>query len=36
MATQPDDDFSFEIEDENTPVPEDNKPEIDVEDESGH
>ncbi len=34
MATQPDDDFSFEIEDENTPVPEDNKPEIDVEDDT--
>ena len=35
MATKPDDDdFSFEIEDENTPVPEDNKPEIDVEDDT--
>jgi hypothetical protein len=34
MATQPDDDFDFEIEDENTPVPEDDKPEIDVEDDT--
>jgi hypothetical protein len=35
MATKPDDDdFSFEIEDENTPVPEDNKPDIDVEDDT--
>ena len=35
MATKPDDDdFSFEIEDENTPVPEDNKPEIDIEDDT--
>ena len=35
MATKPnDDDFDFEIEDENTPVPEDNKPEIDVEDDT--
>jgi hypothetical protein len=33
MATQPDDDFSFEIEDETTPVP-DNKPEIEVEDDT--
>lgn len=32
MATQPDDDFSFEIEDENTPVS--NAPEIDVEDDT--
>ena len=35
MATQPDDDFSFEIEDENTPVSDDgDKPEIDVEDDT--
>lgn len=34
MATKPDDDFSFEIEDENTPVPEDNTPDIDVEDDT--
>jgi len=34
MATQPDDDFQWEVEDENTPVPEDNKPEIDVEDDT--
>lgn len=35
MATKPDDDdFSFEIEDENTPVPDSNKPEIDVEDDT--
>ena len=35
MATQPDDDFSFEIEDENTPVSDDGgKPEIDVEDDT--
>ena len=35
MATKPnDDDFDFEIEDENTPVPEDNTPEIDVEDDT--
>jgi hypothetical protein len=33
MATQPDDDFSFEIEDETTPVP-DNKPDIEVEDDT--
>lgn len=34
MATKPnDDDFSFEIEDENTPVP-DSKPEIEVEDDT--
>jgi hypothetical protein len=34
MATKPDDDFQWEVEDENTPVPEDNKPEIDVEDDT--
>lgn len=35
MATKPDDDFDFEIEDENTPVPEvDDKPEIEVEDDT--
>ena len=35
MATQPDDDFSFEIEDENTPVSDEgNKPEIDIEDDT--
>lgn len=35
MATQPDDDFSFEIEDENTPVSDEGgKPEIDVEDDT--
>ena len=35
MATKPnDDDFSFEVEDENTPVPEDNKPEIEIEDDT--
>jgi hypothetical protein len=34
MATQPDDDFQWEIEDENTPVPEDNKPDIEVEDDT--
>lgn len=35
MATKPDDDFSFEIEDENTPVSDEgNKPEIDVEDDT--
>lgn len=33
MATKPDDDFSFEIEDENIPVPDD-KPEIDIEDDT--
>lgn len=36
MATKPDDDFQWEVEDENTPVPEaeDNKPEIEVEDDT--
>jgi len=34
MATQPDDDFSFEIEDEITPVPNGNKPEIEIEDDT--
>jgi hypothetical protein len=34
MATKPDDNFDFEIEDENTPVPEDNKPDIEVEDDT--
>lgn len=35
MATKPDDDFSFEIEDENTPVSDEGgKPEIDVEDDT--
>lgn len=35
MATKPDDDdFSFEIENDNTPVPEDNSPDIDVEDDT--
>ena len=34
MATKPNDDFDFEIEDENTPVPVDNRPEIDVEDDT--
>lgn len=35
MATKPnDDDFDFEIEGENTPVPEDDKPDIEVEDDT--
>lgn len=35
MATQPDDDFQWEVEDENTPVSDDGgKPEIDVEDDT--
>ena len=34
MATKPDDDFQWEVEDENTPVPEDNKPDIEVEDDT--
>jgi hypothetical protein len=35
MATKPEDDFSFEIEDENTPTPEvEDTPEIDVEDDT--
>jgi hypothetical protein len=34
MAIQPDDDFSFEIEDENTPVPDSNKPDIEIEDDT--
>ena len=34
MATKPNDDFDFEIEDENTPVPVDNRTEIDVEDDT--
>ena len=34
MATKPNDDFDFEIEGENTPVPEDNTPEIDIEDDT--
>ena len=35
MATKPnEDDFDFEVENENTPVPEDNKPEIEIEDDT--
>jgi hypothetical protein len=34
MATKPNDDFSFEIEDENTPVTEDTSPDIEVEDDT--